>query len=308
MCGLKYCVKGHDTMKIKTVLKISITAILLYLVIKISNPEKIIESLVNIKIRYLLFALGLTPFFIFIRTIKWHYLINLDTQIKYSDSVKSFLVGWGVALVTPSRIGEFSRVLYLKDVNKIKASGLIFADKIFDLATIMPLSILGIVVLIGNAVTTTLAVSSLTILVALYNLDLVSKVLFKFSNHLPLKDKINELIKSIEIISGRKTPTFCIGLSLIAYVTIFVQGDLILTALGSEIGFSAVFFTLPLIILANALPISISGFGVREGASILLLQNFGVPTEIAITFSFLLFILNNLVPGIAGILLSTNMK
>ncbi len=295
-------------MDIKTFLRISITVILLYLVIKIGNPEKIFEAITNIKIGYLLFAIGFTPFFILFRTIKWHYLLNLDSPIKYSDSARSFLVGWGLALVTPSRVGELSRVFYLKNVNKLRISGLVIADKIFDLATIMLLSVLVIAVLVNSTVAITFAIASLIALIALYNLDIVSSILFKLSSHLPFKDKINELIKSIEILSGRRTPTFCIAMSLMAFLTIFVQGYLTLISLGNKISFVAVFFSLPIIILANALPITISGIGVREGASAVVLQNFGVPIEVAITFSFLLFVSNNLIPGIVGILLSSYVK
>ncbi len=40
--------------------------------------------------------------------------------------------------------------------------------------------------------------------------------------------------------------------------------------------FSTVFFTFPLIILTNIVPVTISGLGVREGAAVLLLPQFGV--------------------------------
>jgi uncharacterized membrane protein YbhN (UPF0104 family) len=51
----------------------------------------------------------------------------------------------------------------------------------------------------------------------------------------------------------------------------------------------------PAVLIGQALPISISGLGVREGLFVVFLQPLGVPSEQAIALGLLLYVLNLLV-------------
>lgn len=62
------------------------------------------------------------------------------------------------------------------------------------------------------------------------------------------------------------------------------------------------FWIFPVVSLLTALPITIAGIGVREGASIMLLGLFGVPASAALTASFLT-LATNLIWALAGALI-----
>jgi uncharacterized membrane protein YbhN (UPF0104 family) len=64
-------------------------------------------------------------------------------------------------------------------------------------------------------------------------------------------------------------------------------------ALGlSDVGLTPLLAFFPAVLIAQVLPIGISGLGVREGAFVLFLTPLGVPAEQAIALGLLLYVLN----------------
>lgn len=69
--------------------------------------------------------------------------------------------------------------------------------------------------------------------------------------------------------------------------------------IGDEVGFTALLVFLPAVLIAQVLPIGISGLGIREGAFVVFLHPLGVPAHSAIAFGLLLYLLT-LVASLAG--------
>jgi len=72
------------------------------------------------------------------------------------------------------------------------------------------------------------------------------------------------------------------------------------------VSFLVVFSVLPIIVLISNFPITIGGLGLREGVAALMLNSFGVSPAIAVMASFLLFCVNNLLPGAIGFIFLSN--
>ena len=64
---------------------------------------------------------------------------------------------------------------------------------------------------------------------------------------------------------------------------------------------SIVYKVFPITLLTNILPITIGNLGVREGATILLLREYGIESEIAFNTAIILFFLHSFIPAIIGI-------
>ena len=69
------------------------------------------------------------------------------------------------------------------------------------------------------------------------------------------------------------------------------------------IPFHIVFTVFPLILLTNVLPVTIGNLGIREGATIYLLNDFKVSSEVAFNISILLFLLHSFIPALIGSML-----
>ena len=63
----------------------------------------------------------------------------------------------------------------------------------------------------------------------------------------------------------------------------------------SAVGFTALLAYLPAVLVAQVLPVSISGLGIREGLLVVMLKPLGVPRAQAIALGLMLFFLNLIV-------------
>jgi uncharacterized membrane protein YbhN (UPF0104 family) len=71
---------------------------------------------------------------------------------------------------------------------------------------------------------------------------------------------------------------------------------------GPNLSFLDVFVYISVISIANAIPITVSGLGLRETASAWLLPKIGVPIEIAVGVPLLIFLFTAIIPAIPGII------
>jgi uncharacterized membrane protein YbhN (UPF0104 family) len=79
-----------------------------------------------------------------------------------------------------------------------------------------------------------------------------------------------------------------IGLSLASHVLGILLFLLFARGLDISLSLSAAGYARSMLLLAGMLPLSIGGFGVREGGMILLLRPYGVAPEQAVALAFLL--------------------
>lgn len=97
----------------------------------------------------------------------------------------------------------------------------------------------------------------------------------------------------------RAHPGAAVGVVLagLAYqLTLVAAALMVAAALGfGWLGLTPLLAFLPAVLIAQVLPIGISGLGVREGAFVLFLTPLGVPTEQAIALGLVLYVLNLLV-------------
>jgi hypothetical protein len=80
-----------------------------------------------------------------------------------------------------------------------------------------------------------------------------------------------------------------------AYQLVLVMAALLAAkavGMGDGVGPTALLAFFPAVLIAQVLPISISGLGVREGAFILFLHPLGIRDEQAIALGLLLYLLN----------------
>ena len=90
--------------------------------------------------------------------------------------------------------------------------------------------------------------------------------------------------------------TITILLNTIDLISLYI----LVRALGIS-NFKAVSFVYPLVMLTNLVPITISGLGVRESTAIALFSMFNIGEEIAFNATFLAYLINSLLPALAGI-------
>ncbi len=101
---------------------------------------------------------------------------------------------------------------------------------------------------------------------------------------------LQEILTAVQLYwKATRANSIAVGLSVVAHGSSAALLWALMQALRLELPFWLLVTTMVVVNVAVALPVSISGLGIREGALLYLLGSFGVSREEAVAFSLLLF-------------------
>lgn len=277
----------------------ALTVLLLAAVAYKVHPGRLFHAAASIQVTNLVLAALLTISFLAFKTWRW-YLILRESGITadFNQAFVSVIGGMGLALITPARLGELVRVAYLPDPRKWKIGGLVMIDKSFDVLVLAGLSIPGAWTLLGAWAGLVFAAATLVGLFIVYRPRLLALVLYRLSAKMPGRSKLERIWESLDALTPRSTTIF-IALTLGAFAEVLLQFGIILSS-WHPATIAIVALTFPIVILTNALPVTIGGLGLREAAAALLLAHYGVSSADAALAAFLMFAINTALPGVIG--------
>ncbi|KAA3596812.1 MAG: UPF0104 family protein [Calditrichaeota bacterium] len=252
----------------------------------------------------LLTLLLIIPNFFF-QFVKWKMLVDSSgTETTFFTASKSVLCGKFLTLFVPGGAGELGRGLFVKNASKVELTKLAVFDKVQNFSVVLCLGGFSYFYLMTDLS------FNLKISLLIFCSILPLFLSFGFFKALKYTRKLKE-IGSKELLNLEELSKFDIAFHLKTYVLAFlfhgtyiVQFAFLVLAFGKKGNFpdllSASIFSNLLKLL---LPISFGNFGIREITAIFGFNLIGVSAEAATTGSFILFFLNNFLPGILGILL-----
>ncbi|MEW6614387.1 MAG: lysylphosphatidylglycerol synthase transmembrane domain-containing protein [Thermodesulfobacteriota bacterium] len=284
--------------------------VILILIIWKIDIHRLIQIIGTLKIDILIVVLLLNLPAIFIKSLRWRYILKLQS-IRYSlsQTFVSYLSGLFVGIVTPGRLGEAIKIFYLKEDRGIPLSkGLsgVLADRLFDLCFLILFGILGSWHLRIFGQLNQLAMISISLTIVAIFIYFISKNRFKDFIVPFFRKKFGGLVISLEqFFIGFKDlarpmiilPGF---LTVISYLIYFIQCHLMLLSLNIKIDFLITVFLMSLINLVSLVPISILGIGTREASMIYLFALINIPKEEAIAFSSIIFAIFYVFGGFFG--------
>lgn len=254
-----------------------------------------------------LFFLLLATLFIFpvmlLQAVKWGYLLRKQgIKEDFFWLVKTNLIGVFYGMVTPSKIGSFIRISYLKKKRKIslKESSLsVVFDRFFDLAGAGLLALLGILLVFRN-------LNAMFLGVVLASLVLLSLVVIFLNN--PLKRRVlwfvfglvfpSNLEKRKETfefffsyLSRKKEFLFPLFLSSVTWLVMCFQAFLVALAFGISVPVIEFIFLLMISVVVSSLPITVADLGVREATLIYLFLPYGVAASSVVSMSLTSYLL-----------------
>ena len=258
---------------------------------------------------------------LFLQFYKWKLLVHRDNlQVKNRHIFYSLLVGMALGLVTPGRVGDFARTLFIRHADWAKLLGLLMIDKLITLAILYFIGILGLSHFISMRLHpfVWLPIFIMTLglvlmfLLFLLRPEMLRAIIMRYHHYLHRYTAVDRFMTGIEmatpsltfklfLLSGVQTWTYCTQFVFLVFA--FAKLPLIKAYLTTF----AVMFT------KSLLPISIGDLGIRESASVYFFGHFGVSDAAAFNASFLLFTLNVLLPSMLGFFLfllkrQTNIK
>lgn len=268
--------------------KVAVSAILLALIFKKAGLRNIIVNLQSMDLRYFLLASFLYVVIVAIAALRWQLL--LDEQYPTLQLVSLYFIGSFFNHILPGTVGGDSvKIYYLyKDTRKSGSSlGSVFLDRYIGLVALLSIGLVSSI--IANRELSRIglqwmipSVLALFIVGSLLVFGLRIGKRFSF---------IHEFYDYFHTYLNKKMTmlkTFCMSLfiHMLTISIIFV----IALGMGQRLPFTALFVFMPIIMTVTSIPITISGFGVREGAFTLLFGLIGIPPQICTSISFLWFL------------------
>ena len=255
----------------------------------------------------LLFVAVLVNFIaIFFKSLKWKIIVNtIRPDFRLKESVIAFFVGFSFSTVTPAKIGDFIKVLYIKDdeCGLGKAFSTVVIDRLIDIVLLFTVAIASIagfsaiyhIEILSWGLVLVMVAGIAAGIVIILNKKLLAAILRPFFNML-VPDRLkctfgqyydDFFVGLFAFSSDRRRFIGSIATGIISWIPPIVYGWILALALGINIGLSFFILVIPVISLLDLLPISISGIGTRDVALIFLFGLQGIPAEQAIAFSLL---------------------
>ena len=270
------------------VLKLSISAALLYYVLSRTGIRQVAGTLKGISLASFSSAVVLCIFAQFVSTIRWKLFLPEGLNLKRLFSL--YMIGSFFNTFLPGVIGgDAVKAFYLyRETGKANISfASIFMDRYLGLVVLILICTLafpfGYQYFQGSRIEWLLPIIVISFFVAsllVFGLRLGQRVRFLSEFYHYFHSYRNEK----NIIAKGLVLSAIVQLSGIASVSILSGG------LGQHIPFLAFLMFIPLIILFAMIPISISGLGIREGAFVLFFGLIGVKPEVATAISLSWFI------------------
>jgi len=241
---------------------------------------------------------------ILIAAYRWKMILNyLDCPISLKESLVVKMGSDSITSMLPLKIGEFSRIVYLKRVKGIpyyKSMISIIAEYLLNILILLFFLFLGIIIyLIQNR--SIILFSSLNISL----LSLVPLCSLRLNTYGKLKDKLSAGWYILFKTYFKELMRLTRNKAIILYTVLFIAPGLIniyllSKALHINLPLYAVLIFTPLVIISSSLPITISGLGIREVSVLLLFSQFA-PSELLVSLGILYFFVEYLFPMVIGV-------
>lgn len=300
-----------------------IAIILLYYSFSLVDFDKFFEVVSEANLWLILLVYPISFVSIMTKSFKFKKILNaLKEDYKLFDLAQIFTIGFFLGFLTPGRIGDFSRAMYLKDKVPLAKGGVgVFLDRVIDVFVLLTYALISITlffVLFQQVVFPIeilfllifLLVLGFLFIINLKKFEFITRFFFQFTP-VSFKEFLRKVYSNLnEATSYIKNDyaklLFPLIIGFVAWSINFIIGLVIILAFGIDVPFYFIFLLMPIVTLVEIVPISVSGLGTREVASIFIFSFFGIPPEQAVAFSITFFL--SLYPVIALIGFYFSMK
>lgn len=292
---------------LKTGLAIGAIGYLMYVV----EPNEMMAALKWARWEWVAGALALMPLTLTLDGVVWRRLLRpVVAHPTARQLAGAVLSGFALGFVTPARAGEFvGRALYLPEADAWTVGLTIFVQRLIDTAINVAVGIgaLGGVLYIGLlesawAWTLVLIGGGAFALLLIGFLAAPSSAARLARWLAPHRTAIHERVDVLQTYRHR-TMAWATGWAGLRYVVFCTQFVLLIYAFAPEPALHSVFGAVALTFFAKFLipSVTLMDLGIQEGAAVFFLGLFGVSPAAAFNAALLLFLINIVLPTLAGL-------
>lgn len=273
--------------------------------------EEFYAQLTYNNIVFLIIAIVLMPLNWVLESVKWRLLVNKFHKISISQSVKGILMGLSTGIASPNRIGEFAgRILVVpteKNMLSIKSN---MYNSIAQSIATYSMGVLGLFLLINRLEIYEINTDTLFVIFIAF-VTITVLVYFNLTKilGLPIFNRITNFLskwgKLDQYTFSKKDISKVIGLSFLRLLVYTGQYVLLLVFFGAQTeAYYLVSVVLVLFTIQSMIPLPpILGLLARGELGLLLFTQFNVNEITILSSTFLLWIINLLIPSLIGVVL-----
>jgi len=302
--------------KLKSFLPLIGIALFIY-ILKDVGLGNLYNSLRSIDILLLITSLSFFIPRILISTYKWKMVAEMQgIHVDFLHLIGINLVGLFYGTVTPLWLGDWIRIFYLKEESSSplgKCACNVIIDQLIEFFSLFILSLIGAFILLNkfpNLLPLILFFFILLLGVAVFFMEKNrSKKIFTLAYCYLIPSRLKEHMAKefehfYENIPPLKKLIKPLAIEVFSYSLFFTQIYIVSISLSISIPYFNFIFIYPISSLIGMIPITISGFGTREGALITLLSIYGVTKEKAVALSLTGYFITIFIPAMIGGILS----
>jgi uncharacterized membrane protein YbhN (UPF0104 family) len=298
------------------VVKIFIAFGLLYYLVSNIRISDIINAINEANFSLILITLALSFVNLYLQFYKWK--ITASTLLNENNNRKIFyslFQGFSAAVFTPARIGEyFGRAIAFKDKSLLQITLATLIDKLFPLLIVAFFGSIASILFIHfyYEVSSYLTVSLFIVLFVLFyfivllifNKNFWDNFLFNRIQSTKILSKYFDKISKLKNLDHRYSAKM-IFISLLFYLCYLIQYVILVSAFSHNDNFIDYFWAGNLLMFSKTIipPVSFGELGIREGASVFFIQQFGENASVGFNASIFLFFINVLLPALVGLIL-----
>ncbi len=268
--------------------KVFVSAVLLAVIFRKAGLQNILSHFRVMDLRFFLFASALHVLVVSIAAVRWS--LFLDQKYPLSKLLSLYFIGSFFNRMLPGAIGgDAVKVYYLyKDTRKAGSSfGSVFLDRYFGMIALFTIGLVS-----GIAGYSQLKAIGMHLAIPLIFVSFIggSFIVFtlrigrRFSTVDDFYDYFHRYLRGTTVL----VKAFLLSLAIQALTITAIY--LISIGLDRKLPFLALCVFVPVISTIAAIPVSISGLGLRETAFVALFGLLGIPAETSASISFLWFL------------------
>jgi uncharacterized membrane protein YbhN (UPF0104 family) len=231
------------------------------------------------------------------RWYRWQRLLAQGgIRVPPAHSACSLLGGFTLSVVTPGRVGEFGRCLFVARPDRASVLLLNTLDRGLDMWALATCAVASLLALALRP----FGIFALGVWLALFPVAMALPHLVAGLGGLPwwgegFRQKLRAAGRTLVGIQPAPFAALALLSTSLDMVTFFF-----LLRAFQRVDFTVALAVFPWIVLAAGLPVSVSGFGAREGAAALLLARYAIPSAVAFDVAIFFFAFSSLLPGLLG--------
>lgn len=288
----------------KRLLKLFGPLLFIFFFIRVVDPGKTAELLKKINPVFVFLSMILFPFLMYLRTLRWWLIcrqINLKTSLNRLFQIN--YISWFLGNLPLGGISAVSKVVYLKEEGSTadRAFISITLDKLFDIIGLLVFGFYALFYFPSSLIAEkipwifliTVALFAILLLVFRKKIWMNGKQLLKKYLNKKLQRIGSNMENDLKLFwsrCGLGLFSTIIGLSICLGILRSLVLYILAHAIGISVSFAFMIACRGLIGLANIIPISISGLGIRDAMLLLTLPLAGYSKEAALALGFTVFI------------------